>query len=357
MAKIMVFIDGTWLYGTRGTLGRRYGKASYQLDYGRLPRELGRRVGEQLGMGDVDVVRTYFFASIPANYDPADAEAVMRQQEFYDTLKEVFHYEVELFDIDFGLRRLRREDRSDSDAFAPKEKCVDIALAAMMLYFAAIPQAYDVAIAVLGDRDYVPVLQHVRRLGKRVAIASVKGHCARLLNDPQDTARVRDADVLWLDDILKELEWKCETQRLRCESPLHEGDRYVYVAERARPGRTYYCPACRGRYAREQAEAVEVEKADMERAAAEYSCPDGFILGRVNRIIEKDEHQYGFIQVRDGREFYFCPRALSGVSWGEMSEGLAVVFQVMREPHGGKAGAATKVQPAKRSETQAEREN
>ena len=52
----------------------------------------------------------------------------------------------------------------------------------------------------LGDRDFLPVLQSVRRLGKRVAIASIRGCCAGEYYDPQDQARIRDMDVIWLDD-------------------------------------------------------------------------------------------------------------------------------------------------------------
>lgn len=37
------------------------------------------------------------------------------------------------------------------------EKCFDIAFATQMLYFTAIPYAYDVAVAVAGDRYYIPV--------------------------------------------------------------------------------------------------------------------------------------------------------------------------------------------------------
>jgi hypothetical protein len=66
---------------------------------------------------------------------------------------------------------------------------------------------YDIAIAVIGDQDFVPVLQHVRRLGKRVAIASIKavdekGHspCYRGYDDRANANRVKDFDIIWLDE-------------------------------------------------------------------------------------------------------------------------------------------------------------
>src|SRR5437899_5914086 len=105
-------------------------------------------------------------------------------------------------------RRLRRQDRDPNDSFEPKEKCVDVSLATSMLYFAAIPFAYDIAIAVVGDQDFKPVLQHVRRLGKRVAIASIKGSCADDLADVTDQARIKDFDLVWIDNLLQKLELK-----------------------------------------------------------------------------------------------------------------------------------------------------
>ena len=76
-----------------------------------------------------------------------------------------------------------------------------------MLYFAAIPQAYDEAVAVVGDGDFKPMLQHVRRLGRRIAIASIQGSCSMDLADPKDGSGVKDFGVVWLDDLLDRLEF------------------------------------------------------------------------------------------------------------------------------------------------------
>jgi uncharacterized LabA/DUF88 family protein len=205
MAKIMLFIDGTWLYKANPTLSQAYGKQNFQIDYGNLPKVLAKEVIDQLGATDYDVVRTYLFGSYPVNCDERDEEYVEIQKDFYSRLKEEYHYEVETYPINFRGNRLKRQDRSKNDKFEPKEKCVDISLATSMLYFAAIPYAYDIAIAVLGDLDFKPVLQHVRRLGKRVAIASVKSNCAAELSDSTDQARVKDFDIIWFDDLLDKL--------------------------------------------------------------------------------------------------------------------------------------------------------
>lgn len=97
-----------------------------------------------------------------------------------------------------------------------------------MLYFVAIPYAYDIAVAVAGDQDYKPVLQHVRRLGKRVAISSIKGSCAPDYADPRDEVRVKDFDVVWIDNLLHKLELRYEKHQLECGSPFHKGERRVW---------------------------------------------------------------------------------------------------------------------------------
>lgn len=124
-AKIMLFVDGTWLYSNTPRLGEAYGKPEFQVDFGRLPVVLAQQVGRQLGSADVDVVRTYLFGSYASNYDLRDEEPVQRRLDFFSMLKEEFHYEIEIFPITFRGRRLRKPDRDPKDPFEPKEKCVD----------------------------------------------------------------------------------------------------------------------------------------------------------------------------------------------------------------------------------------
>ena len=252
MIKTMVFIDGMWLYRNTPKLGEKFGSAEFHVDYGKLPLVLSSQVGAHLSVPTLDTVRTYLFASYPKNYDVTDEDVVQRQLDFFAMLKEEFHYEVELFPINFRGRHIRREDRSPTDKFEPEEKCVDVALATAMLYFAAIPYAYDVAIAVIGDRDYMPVLQHVRRLGKRVGIASIKGACASEYSVAEDTAKLRDMDIIWLDDVLDQIVLRFERQLLECQDPRHRGDRKVWTTFRPRRGRPFYCDACRKRNAEDR---------------------------------------------------------------------------------------------------------
>jgi uncharacterized LabA/DUF88 family protein len=46
------------------------------------------------------------------------------------------------------------------------EKCVDISLAVEMLYMASVPDAYDVAVVITGDKDFLPAMKKTRMTGK-----------------------------------------------------------------------------------------------------------------------------------------------------------------------------------------------
>ncbi len=351
MRKLMVFVDGTWLYRNTPRLGEVYGTRDFHINYGLLPKALEEEVARQLGIPEVELVRTYLFGSYPANYDLRDEEAVQRQLDFYGTLKEEYHYEVETFPIDFRGRRLRREDRAPGDRFEPKEKCVDIALATALLYYAAIPYAYDIAVVVVGDRDYRPVLQHVRRLGKRVAIASIQGCCSPEYSDPEDRLRVKDFDLIWLNDLISRIELKFERHQRECVSPLHVGDRRVWTTYHPRKREQFFCEDCRKRFAQEKAAAQETYvAAAVENGPAEDSNGAAPALstgctGHIKKLVR--DRGFGFVQRDDGHEYFFHLTDLElGLAWEGLEEGRAVTFDVRREPVGGKAGAAAHVRDA-----------
>ena len=43
---------------------------------------------------------------------------------------------------------------------------MDISLAVEMLYLATVPDAYDVAVIITGDKDFMPAMQKTRLTGK-----------------------------------------------------------------------------------------------------------------------------------------------------------------------------------------------
>ena len=83
------------------------------------------------------------------------------------------------------------------------EKCVDVKLAVEMTHLAMVPHAYDIAVIITGDLDFLPVMQMVRFVGKRVVLVSMRNSCSPDLC--KNEAQVRDFDVIWLDDHLSDL--------------------------------------------------------------------------------------------------------------------------------------------------------
>lgn len=344
MAKAMLFIDGTWLYSNTPRLSEAYGQPDFRVDFGKLPVVLAAVISQQLSGSEVDIVRTYLFGSYASNYDLRDDDAVQRRRDFFEMLKEEYHYEVETFPINFMGRRLRKADRDPSDPFEPEEKCVDISLATAMLYFAAIPGAYDIAIALVGDKDFKPALQTVRRLGKRIALASIKGSCAPEFADPRDQARLKDFDIIWLDDLLHRLELKYERHLLQCESPFHKGKREVWTTFHPRKGQRFFCDSCRQEASRQkqeqQREFVSLQIEGLNGATASDGARVGGVLaGFITRKIA--ERGFGFIEAEGGAHYFFHLTDLSdGLDFYDIEEGMRVEFEVKRLPCLDKAGAA-----------------
>lgn len=354
MIKFMLFIDGTWLYSNTSRLVEASGEPGFVLDFGRLPRVLAEEVGRRLGHDEWTVVRTHLFGSYAANADVRDREPVERRLNFFTMLRQQHHYEIEAFPIEFRGKRLRRTDREPGDAFEPKEKCVDIALATSMLFNASMANAYDVAIAVIGDQDFKPVLQSVRRLGKRVAIASINGACSGEYSDPADKARVRDVELLWLEDLLPRLARRYDPHFLDCQSPTHKGERRVETTYYPKRGEKFYCPACREEFSRQRDAALAAggngANAPGNGGASEsatYAPPDTTLMGVVKH--KRMDKSYGFIMVDgcgpfDGAEYFFHETDIAdGTRFAELAEGTYVDFQVKAESPAGKAPPARNV--------------
>ena len=244
--KVMVFVDGTWLYyqlfgrGRRCEITRRWGEnwwENHYIDFSRLPQLIADHLSEELmrtmpnAQRAVEVVRVLVFSSFrpddddgiagpSGGYDRAGStgglysgdtargssgrggggssdagksEAARERertssrlrQEMFTAMQDL-HFEVHLGEFTGG-----------------QEKCVDIALAVDMMHYATVPNAFDVAVLVSGDRDFVPALVRTRQKGKRVAVCSMRSSASHDYVDP--AANIKDFSVLWLDDHLDKL--------------------------------------------------------------------------------------------------------------------------------------------------------
>ncbi len=136
--RIMIFIDGSNLFGACRIL-------SFKIDLEKLVSEL---------VGGRDLIRPYYYCSVPEKPSQGNLD-------FIRSLK-YLGFKV----VQKTLKK--RYDATGKEYFV--EKGVDVALVIDMLGM-AYKNAYDVAVLIAGDGDYVGVTEEVRRLGKRVEIA------------------------------------------------------------------------------------------------------------------------------------------------------------------------------------------
>jgi uncharacterized LabA/DUF88 family protein len=138
---------------------------------------------------DGQVWQTYLFGSV---HDPERPE----EMAFYDFLKEKLRWEVSLYAL--GKRTVRCGECGHTEVL-PAEKGVDVGLATKMLTL-GINQAYETAILVAGDRDYLETVKFVKGLGLRVEVVSWRAGLSDALADESSEP------VLLIDELRKQIQ-------------------------------------------------------------------------------------------------------------------------------------------------------
>lgn len=196
--KAMLFIDGTWLYYSLNTRNPmrdavipKFGMGwqnNYKVDWQALPRLICTQIEKQRNSTTsfsgsdrpLEISRVMVFTSAKKETDPNS----IRMRMFREMA--IANYDVYMM-----------------ETIGQGEKCVDIQLAVEMLHYATVPNAYDVAILLSGDKDFVPALVRTRQKGKQVCISSMRAGCNRVLYESYP--HIRDYDVVWLENCLDEL--------------------------------------------------------------------------------------------------------------------------------------------------------
>jgi len=133
--------------------------------------------------------QVFFFASVtdPPRY---------QQTGFYEMLRRDLRWEVELFLLG---RKTTKCTQCGHVKQVPVEKGVDVAVATKMLTLAH-NRAFDTAVLVSGDKDYLQTVRGVKSLGLRVEIVSWRISLSR------DLAVESSGPVIYLEDIRAEIE-------------------------------------------------------------------------------------------------------------------------------------------------------
>lgn len=150
--RVALFIDGSNLYN-----GMRENLSNTRVNLQALIKQL---------LGPRELFRTYYYnAPLTDDYDTELREG---QQRFFESLRRIPYVTVR-------LGRLHR--RHDGSLV---EKGIDVAIAVESLGL-AYENAYDTAILVSGDSDYVELVEAVKRRGKHIECAMFRNQSAGML--------------------------------------------------------------------------------------------------------------------------------------------------------------------------------
>lgn len=146
--RIIAFIDNSNFF--RGQL-----KAKWKVDMKKLYDYLQK---------ESDIWQTFFFASVtdPPKY---------AQTGFYKYLKNQMRFEVKLYTLG---RKTTKCKNCKCTWMVPVEKGVDVGLATKMLSLAN-NKAFDTAILIAADKDYLETIQEIKNQGIHVEIVAWRG--------------------------------------------------------------------------------------------------------------------------------------------------------------------------------------
>jgi uncharacterized LabA/DUF88 family protein len=165
--RVAIFIDGSNLYN-----GMRENLQNTRVNMSEFIEQLRR---------ERPLFRTYYYnATLTDDYDEDLRDG---QQRFFESLRRIPYVTVRLG------RLHRRQDGS------LVEKGIDVALAVEALSL-AYQDAYDSALLVSGDGDYVELVESIKRTGKHVECAMFKNQSAGILLEYVDIFQPLD-DLDW----------------------------------------------------------------------------------------------------------------------------------------------------------------
>ena len=224
--KAMVFIDGGWLYRSRTALFEKLDSPSgFEIDYGKLPKLVCEDAANYLDE-DVSLVRTMYFGTISSVRSGFNTG---KQNAFYEFLERRCGYDTHIHEVDVG----QGDPRAD-------EMWIKVSLVSSLLFYAAQPGAYDLAVLVSDDSDYAPALRTVRRLGKRVQVVGTRpADDQRAASSLFCKARVCDFPPTYLDDHASEVRLVRERVVRVCKECGRE-------EETTWAGPDFFCSHCRG---------------------------------------------------------------------------------------------------------------
>jgi uncharacterized LabA/DUF88 family protein len=144
--SLVIFIDASNLSGGTARYAEKIKDPNYDIDILKMLRRLSR---------GYELVRTYFYSSTAQPQDIRSKTEQFWHQKMLAAHAQLMHHGVKV------TNKLRQKN---------KEKGVDVALVTDFLML-GMRGAFDVAIIVSGDQDYVNAIEAVQSMGKVVIVA------------------------------------------------------------------------------------------------------------------------------------------------------------------------------------------
>jgi len=163
MKRVTVFLDYSNFHQALSRLTKGEFPDKKKFDFNRFVETLTK------GM---DLIKVYFVCSSAGG---------VGQQRFFDWLDGQEFFYVKQF------------ERKSNEFGEQREKQVDVYLATQVVAL-AYENAYDIAIIVSGDEDYVPAIEIVQQKGKIVMVVSSSSLLSDVLRKKADRVLLIDAD-------------------------------------------------------------------------------------------------------------------------------------------------------------------
>jgi len=175
--RVMFFIDGEYLKQSFQELND-----SVNIDYKNLPFKLNNKFfGRGRGIQG-EIVRVYYY---DAQCEPEEKD-YDEQIEFFNKIDNVDYYETRRASL---VRKGKKKGRRE-------QKGVDVLIAVDMIS-KAYEDHYDIAIVIMGDRDFLPLIKSIKNLtGKRVFGVVFEGHYSSELALTFDKHWIVDASTI-----------------------------------------------------------------------------------------------------------------------------------------------------------------
>lgn len=143
--RVIIFIDGSNLY-----------HIVKKLLPDKKPNDFNFEEFVKYLAGDRNLIRTYYY-NVPLDM-MKDLDSYMKQQRFFDKIKRTPNFT-------FVLCRLQKKKSGGKTNYEAKEDDIHLAVDMVKL---AYNEAYDIAILVSSDGDFVPAVQAIKEKGKNV---------------------------------------------------------------------------------------------------------------------------------------------------------------------------------------------